>query len=256
MRRAGDLLPGPRRPGGTQAVRVSCALSKRRVRRRSRFVVFFTQTHHPGRLARIGFHPHDKSGRDDRRASVRSYGLSFRSHLLELGDSLDLLLGELREPERWVAASAVGAGRSASTSSHGSDELGCKQCFSNKKEFTARYQALMDHYGLEIEKINARQAHENGDVEQSHNRFKEAVDQALLLRGSRDFVNRAAYARFLREIRGPAQCRAPDAVRRGTGRTPPAPCGTAGELQASAGSGPFRQHHSMWTETRIRSTAG
>ena len=42
-----------------------------------------------------------------------------------------------------------------------------------------------------------RQAHENGDVEQSHNRFKEAVDQALLLRGSRDFVNRAAYARFL-----------------------------------------------------------
>ena len=58
----------------------------------------------------------------------------------------------------------------------------------------------MDHYGLEMEKINAHQAHENGDVEQSHNRFKEAVDQALLLRGSRDFVNRAAYARFLRNI--------------------------------------------------------
>ena len=58
----------------------------------------------------------------------------------------------------------------------------------------------MDHYGLEMEKINARQAHENGDAEQSHNRFKEAVDQALLLRGSRDFVDRAAYARFLRDI--------------------------------------------------------
>jgi hypothetical protein len=70
---------------------------------------------------------------------------------------------------------------------------------STKKEFTARYQALMDHYGLKIEKINARQAHENGDVEQSHNRFKQAVEQALLLRGSRDFVDRAAYARFLRE---------------------------------------------------------
>lgn len=37
-------------------------------------------------------------------------------------------------------------------------------------------------------------------MEQSHNRFKEAVDQALLLRGSRDFVNRPAYARFLRDI--------------------------------------------------------
>jgi hypothetical protein len=40
----------------------------------------------------------------------------------------------------------------------------------------------MDHYGLEKEKINARQAHENGDAEQSHRRFKEAVEQALLLR--------------------------------------------------------------------------
>ena len=56
------------------------------------------------------------------------------------------------------------------------------------------------------------QAHENGDVEQSHNRFKEAVDQALLLRGSRDFVNRAAYARFLRDIVD-RQCRCHRAVR-------------------------------------------
>ena len=61
---------------------------------------------------------------------------------------------------------------------------------SEKKEFTRRYQALMDHYGLTIEKINPRQAHENGDVEQSHRRFKEAVDQALILRGSHDFTDR------------------------------------------------------------------
>ena len=71
---------------------------------------------------------------------------------------------------------------------------------SEKKEFTRRYQALMDHYGLTIEKINPRQAHENGDVEQSHYRFKEAVDQALKLRGSHDFLDRTAYSRFLREI--------------------------------------------------------
>ena len=45
----------------------------------------------------------------------------------------------------------------------------------------------MEHYGLKMEKINAGKAHENGDAEQSHHRFKEAVDQALLLRGSRDF---------------------------------------------------------------------
>ena len=71
---------------------------------------------------------------------------------------------------------------------------------SDRKEFTRRYEALTGHYGLVMEKINAREAHENGDAEQSHNRFKEAVDQALQLRGSRDFPDRVAYGRFLREV--------------------------------------------------------
>jgi hypothetical protein len=40
----------------------------------------------------------------------------------------------------------------------------------------------------------------NGDVEQSHFRFKQAVDQALRVRGSRDFAERGAYERFLAEF--------------------------------------------------------
>jgi len=71
---------------------------------------------------------------------------------------------------------------------------------SETKEFTARYQSLMDHYGLEKERIQARQAHENGDVESSHRHFKEAVDQALMLRCSRDFESREAYAKFLGDL--------------------------------------------------------
>lgn len=71
---------------------------------------------------------------------------------------------------------------------------------SDRKEFTARYESLLTHYSLEMEKINARQAHENGDVEQSHRRFKEDVEQSLLLRGSREFASRDEYARFLREL--------------------------------------------------------
>src|SRR5258708_21106624 len=43
-------------------------------------------------------------------------------------------------------------------------------------------------------------AHENGDVEQSHHRFKEAVDQALHVRGSRDFLHRHAYEAFLQNL--------------------------------------------------------
>src|SRR5260221_13752418 len=47
---------------------------------------------------------------------------------------------------------------------------------------------------------NTGVAHENGDVEQSHHRFKEAVDQALRVRGSRDFASRAAYDHFIQDL--------------------------------------------------------
>jgi len=66
--------------------------------------------------------------------------------------------------------------------------------------FQERYRALLAHYGLKPQAIGARKANQNGDAEQSHYRFKTAVDQALLLRGSRDFDDRAAYERFLREL--------------------------------------------------------
>jgi transposase len=65
------------------------------------------------------------------------------------------------------------------------------------EEFTRRYQGLLDHYGLAGEKTRAGKANENGDVEQRHHRFKRAVEQALLLRGSRDFACLEAYEAFL-----------------------------------------------------------
>jgi hypothetical protein len=69
-----------------------------------------------------------------------------------------------------------------------------------RAQATTRYKALMAHYGLEPTANNAGEAHENGDVEQAHHRFKVAVDQALRVRGSRDFPDRAAYARFLQDL--------------------------------------------------------
>src|SRR5947208_12863559 len=63
-----------------------------------------------------------------------------------------------------------------------------------------RYRLLMAHYGLEPTTNNLGVAHENGDVEQSHFRFKEAVDQALRVRGSRDFADRGSYVRFLQQL--------------------------------------------------------
>lgn len=68
------------------------------------------------------------------------------------------------------------------------------------EKFTARYRALLKHYGLEGRRTQARSPHENGDVEQRHYRLKRALDQALMLRGSRDFDSRQDYEGFLRKI--------------------------------------------------------
>jgi len=71
---------------------------------------------------------------------------------------------------------------------------------SERKEFTERYAGLLGHYGMEGRKSQAGMAHENGDVEQRHHRFKRAVEQALLLRGSREFASREAYEAFVRTL--------------------------------------------------------
>ena len=68
------------------------------------------------------------------------------------------------------------------------------------EDWTKRYHALMAHYGMLPTWNNLHVAHENGDVEQSHHRFKEAVDQALRVRASRDFPSRAAYDRFVQDL--------------------------------------------------------
>ena len=80
---------------------------------------------------------------------------------------------------------------------HRSDSLSAAvNNLSEDREFRTRYRDLMDYYQVEPQRINVRKAHENGDVESSHGHLKTVVDQALLLRGSRDFANREEYERF------------------------------------------------------------
>lgn len=69
-----------------------------------------------------------------------------------------------------------------------------------RTQATARYEALLAHYGVAPTTNNVGIAHENGDIEQSHHRLKETLDQALRIRGSRDFPSRAAYDQFLQEV--------------------------------------------------------
>jgi hypothetical protein len=70
----------------------------------------------------------------------------------------------------------------------------------DQEEWTMRYQSLMAHYGMQPTWNNTGIAHENGDVEQSHRQFKRAVDQALRVRGSREFASRSAYDHFVQNL--------------------------------------------------------
>lgn len=69
-----------------------------------------------------------------------------------------------------------------------------------RRQETERYRTLMAHYGMTPTTNTVGEAHENGDVEQSHYRFKQAVDQALRVRGTRDFPTQSAYCRFLDDL--------------------------------------------------------
>jgi hypothetical protein len=69
-----------------------------------------------------------------------------------------------------------------------------------KRDFTARYEALLRQYSIIGQKTNPNSGNENGDAEQRHYRLKRAVEQALILRGSRDFSCRNAYERFLDQL--------------------------------------------------------
>ena len=71
-----------------------------------------------------------------------------------------------------------------------------------QQDLTERYQALCQHYGMRPTRNNRGVPHENGSIESAHGHLKRALDQALLLRGSRQFDDSDAYRRFVAELVG------------------------------------------------------
>ena len=71
---------------------------------------------------------------------------------------------------------------------------------SRGRAFNESYQAILDHYGLKATRTNPRSSHENGVAEQGHRRLKDAIAQALVLRGNSDFESVEAYTAFVRRI--------------------------------------------------------
>jgi transposase InsO family protein len=62
-----------------------------------------------------------------------------------------------------------------------------------EQELTRRYAGLCKHYDMRASRCNPGQSQENGSIESRHDSLKTALDQALRLRGSRCFDERAQY---------------------------------------------------------------
>ena len=71
-----------------------------------------------------------------------------------------------------------------------------------KADPTRRYEALCAHYAMTPTRNTKGVAHENGSIESPHGHLKRALEDALLLRGSRDFDQLDGWRRFVDEIVG------------------------------------------------------
>lgn len=69
------------------------------------------------------------------------------------------------------------------------------------RELNRRFADVLDHYGATSTRIEPGNSHENGVAEKGNHTFKSALDQALLVRGSRDFATVDAYMAFVSPIR-------------------------------------------------------
>jgi hypothetical protein len=69
-----------------------------------------------------------------------------------------------------------------------------------RKDLTVRFATLCAHFGCRPTRNQVGRAHENGSVESPNGHLKERLDQALRLRGHRDFATQAAYRAFVAAV--------------------------------------------------------
>ncbi|HEX6093510.1 MAG TPA: IS21 family transposase [Dongiaceae bacterium] len=164
--------------------------------------VIFRQVHEPGRLGLSDFTDMGSVGvticgqpLDHRLYHFRLAYSGFEHAHVVLGGESFVALAEGLQNALW---SLGGVPRD-----HRSDSLSA--AFRNldgdaRQDLTRRYEDLIAHYGMTATRNNRGIAHENGAIEGSHGHLKRAVKDALLMRGSSDFDDLAAYRRFVDEI--------------------------------------------------------
>ena len=163
--------------------------------------VYFPQEHRPGRMASIDF-THGKE------LGVTIAGLPFvhmffqfvlaysgwRYIQLAYAETFEALLSGL-QGALWTLHGAPEVVRmdNLSAATHELARTG-------GRALTRRFEGVMAHYGMRASRINPGESHENGVVERAHGLLKSALEQALLLRVSRDFASIEEYLAFARKL--------------------------------------------------------
>jgi transposase InsO family protein len=166
--------------------------------------VIFRQVHEPGRMGLSDFtEMGDLAVRvagvelDHRLYHFRLACSGFEHVHVILGGESYVALAEGLQNALWTLGGAP--------LEHRSDSLSA--AFRNldreaREDLTRRYDALCSHYRMEPTRNNRGLAHENGGIESPHGHLKNSIRDALLMRGTIDFEDLAAYRAFLDEIVG------------------------------------------------------
>jgi len=161
--------------------------------------IFFSQEHPPGRLGLSDFTVADELGICIAGMALphRLYQFSFahsgwrHARVVRGGESFQALAAGLQEA-LWMAGGVP--------EEHRTDSLSA--AFNNlaeQEELSERYRGLCEHYGVRASRNNPGESHENGAIESRQGSLKRALEQGLLLRGTREFAELPAYEQFLAE---------------------------------------------------------
>jgi hypothetical protein len=160
--------------------------------------VFFPQVHVPGREAQIDFTHASELGVTIAGESLEHLLFEFvlcasgwRFAQVAFGETFEALVGGLQNA-LWELGGVPEVARSDNLSA-ATHELR----HSGGRVLTERFAAVLAHYGLRSTRIHPGASHENGVVEQAHERLKSVLAQALVVQGSRDFATLAAYQAFI-----------------------------------------------------------
>ncbi len=162
--------------------------------------VFFAQAHEPGRLGLSDF-----TDANELAVTITGEPLAHRLYQFALAYSgwrhIEVVLGG----ESWTALS-VGLQNALWSlggvpQEHRTDSLSAAfNNLSEQEELRSRYQQLCECYGMRATRNNLGESHENGSIEARQGSAKRAIEQALLLRGSREFDGLILYRQFVADV--------------------------------------------------------